>query len=112
MTRVSVPTSAQLRPSLRVDAASPIVAKIMSRLSRPLSCPSPPAGSREKDRTLSTAPSCCTAHATRACLTDNDFYPPMETLAELREYYAELADLKTSKRDVLDRILEGDWRTV
>jgi central kinetochore subunit Mis15/CHL4 len=40
----------------------------------------------------------------------DDFYPPGRSLNELRELYAEMQERKGSKREVLDRILEGDWR--
>jgi central kinetochore subunit Mis15/CHL4 len=41
---------------------------------------------------------------------EQDAYPPCSSLAELREIYTELQARKGSKRDVVDRILEGDWR--
>ena len=40
----------------------------------------------------------------------DDFYPPAQTLEDLQDYYADLQTRKGSKREVLDRILEGDWR--
>lgn len=39
-----------------------------------------------------------------------DLYPPASSLEALREIYTELQSAKGSKRDVVDRIVEGDWR--
>ncbi|MCJ1259431.1 hypothetical protein MMC24_007268 [Lignoscripta atroalba] len=44
-------------------------------------------------------------------LDDEDsLYPAAQTLDELRELYNELEKRKGAKREVVDRILEGDWR--
>lgn len=37
-------------------------------------------------------------------------YPAAQTLDELREIYEEMQQQKGGKRDVVDRIIEGDWR--
>ncbi|EQL28043.1 hypothetical protein BDFG_09171 [Blastomyces dermatitidis ATCC 26199] len=37
-------------------------------------------------------------------------YPPAASVEELRAIYEELRDRKGGKREVIDRILEGDWR--
>ncbi len=45
---------------------------------------------------------------------DNDaaaIYEPAQSYEELQEIYRELATRKGGRREVLDRILEGDWRT-
>jgi central kinetochore subunit Mis15/CHL4 len=39
-----------------------------------------------------------------------DFYPPARSVEALREIYISMQARKGSKREVLDRILEGDWR--
>lgn len=39
-----------------------------------------------------------------------DLYPPAQSIAELREIYTELQTKKGSKRDVVDRVIEGDFR--
>lgn len=41
---------------------------------------------------------------------EEDLYPPASSLASLREIYMDLQARKGGKRDVVDRILEGDWR--
>lgn len=40
----------------------------------------------------------------------DDFYPPASSLGQLRRTYSEIQARKGSKREVLERILEGDWR--
>ena len=45
---------------------------------------------------------------------DNDaaqIYEPAQSFEELQEIYRELAARKGGRREVLDRILQGDWRT-
>jgi len=42
---------------------------------------------------------------------DNEQYTPAQSYEELQETYKELAARKGGKREIQDRILEGDWRT-
>ncbi|KAH7401651.1 centromere protein Chl4/mis15/CENP-N [Pyrenochaeta sp. MPI-SDFR-AT-0127] len=42
---------------------------------------------------------------------DEELYEPAQSYEELQEIYRELATRKGGRREVLDRILEGDWRT-
>jgi central kinetochore subunit Mis15/CHL4 len=42
---------------------------------------------------------------------DEEIYEPAQSYEELQETYRELAARKGGRREVLDRILEGDWRT-
>jgi central kinetochore subunit Mis15/CHL4 len=42
---------------------------------------------------------------------DVELYQPAQSYEELQETYKELAARKGGRREVLDRILEGDWRT-
>ncbi|KAI0136943.1 centromere protein Chl4/mis15/CENP-N [Xylariales sp. AK1849] len=109
MARLSVPTTARLPSSLRVEATNAAVVKLLNRLSRAslLSlvldwladnnqtvCPPILRDSRDGDDEDD----------------DDDFYPPARSLEELRELYADLQAGKGSRRDVVDRIIEGDWR--
>ncbi len=108
MARISIPTTARLQPSLRIDPASPIVARVLNRLSRPSLLSLAISWVRESDPSLS-------APFLQDGLHDEDddqgdFYPAMESPADLQEYYEALQDRKGSKREVIDRILEGDWR--
>jgi central kinetochore subunit Mis15/CHL4 len=40
----------------------------------------------------------------------DDIYPPMRSIDDLREYYESMRDRKGSRRDIVSRITEGDWR--
>lgn len=42
---------------------------------------------------------------------DEELYEPAQSFEELQEIYRELATRKGGRREVLDRILEGDWKT-
>lgn len=42
---------------------------------------------------------------------DDEMYEPAQGYEELQETYRELATRKGGRREVLDRILEGDWRS-
>lgn len=42
---------------------------------------------------------------------DDELYTPAQSYEVLQEIYRELAARKGGRREVLDRILEGDWRT-
>lgn len=41
---------------------------------------------------------------------EDDFYPPAQSLSELRELYEAMQLRKGGRREVVDRVLEGDWR--
>ncbi|KAI1165843.1 centromere protein Chl4/mis15/CENP-N [Nemania serpens] len=110
--RLSLPTTARLPSSLSVNPSNPSVAKALGRLSRssllslvldwldpsnqslcpPLLRDSPSDEDEDGDEFA------------------NDLYPPAYSLAELRELYADMRARKGSRREVVDRILEGDWR--
>lgn len=113
--RISIPTSAPLPATLRLDPANTAVLKILNRLSRPALL------------TLvldwldeSNAPLCAPyLRAPRSGEDDDDdddvdptdLNPPMSSLEDLRDLYSDMLMRKTgSKRELLDRILEGDWR--
>lgn len=111
--RVSIPTNARLPASLRLDPANTTVLKILNRLTRPslftliLDWLDEP-----------NAPIC--APYLRAPQDDEedddedvdptDLYPPLSSVEDLRELYSDMQTRKGSKREVLDRILQGDWR--
>jgi central kinetochore subunit Mis15/CHL4 len=42
---------------------------------------------------------------------EDELYEPAQSYEELLETYRELATRKGGRREILDRILEGDWRT-
>jgi central kinetochore subunit Mis15/CHL4 len=116
MARISVPTTARLPSSLRVDPSNPAATKILSRLSRQslLSV----ALEWLDDSNLPLARPYLRGAAEDGEDDDDDddddetddFYPPARSPSALRDLYTELQARKGSKREVLDRITEGDWR--
>ncbi|KAK4208904.1 centromere protein Chl4/mis15/CENP-N [Rhypophila decipiens] len=113
MARISIPTKARLPSTLRVNPSNPAVSKILSRLSRsslisvaldwlkderlPLSRPYVLRRADEEEEDQDDRDS-------------GDFYPAARSVPALRELYQDLQARKGSKREVLDRITEGDWR--
>lgn len=112
MPRISVPTTARLPSSLRIDPKNQTVTKILGRLSR--SSLLSVALDWLDDNNLPLAQPYLLEDYDEetddeADETD-DFYPPARSPAALRELYTDLQSRRGSKREVLDRILEGDWR--
>ncbi|KAL2134066.1 hypothetical protein VTI74DRAFT_1122 [Chaetomium olivicolor] len=114
MPRLSVPTPARLPSSLRVDPSTPIVSKLLSRLSR-ASLLSVALDWLDETNLPLAQPYLRSTLDSEDDEDDDeegtdDFYPPARSAAALRELYVSLQQRKGSKREVLDRILEGDWR--
>ncbi|KAM0815162.1 putative Centromere protein Chl4/mis15/CENP-N [Seiridium cardinale] len=106
MPRLTVPTTARLSSSLRVEASNAAVVKLLNRLSRASLL------SLVLDWLADNSQSLCPPalrHPDDDDETD-DFYPLANSLEELREIYANLQAAKGSRRDVVDRVIEGDWR--
>ncbi|KAI0385521.1 CHL4-domain-containing protein [Hypomontagnella monticulosa] len=108
MARLSLPTTARLSSSLRVDPANNTVIKTLNRLSRPSLLSLVLDWLDERNLSL------CLPILRRPDTSDDededDFYPPAESLPELRELYESMQARKGGRREVVDRILEGDWR--
>ena len=108
---LSLPTAARLPSSLRVNSSNASVIKVLNRLSRPSLL------SLVLDWLDPSNQSLCPPFL-RGNVSDeededdfeNDLYPPVSTLVELRELYGDMQTRKGSRREVVDRILEGDWR--
>jgi central kinetochore subunit Mis15/CHL4 len=106
MSLLSVPTTSALPSSQLIPPSHPAVTRILCRLTRPslLSLVLDWLDERNQE----------TSGPYLLSLDDEDdeqdFYPPASSLAGLREIYTDLQARKGSKRDVVDRILEGDWR--
>lgn len=109
MPRLSVPTRARLPSSLRVEASNPAVVKLLNRLSRASLLSLVLDWLADSNQTL-----CPPLLRPRADdddgEDDDDFYPPARSLEALRELYSDMQTAKGSRRDVVDRIVEGDWR--
>jgi central kinetochore subunit Mis15/CHL4 len=109
MPRLSVPTKARLPSSLRLEASNAAVVKLLNRLSRPSLL------SLVLDWLADSNQSLCPPLLRPRAYDDDeddgdDFYPPARSLDDLRELYSNMQTAKGSKRDVVDRIVEGDWR--
>ncbi|RYP54220.1 hypothetical protein DL768_000999 [Monosporascus sp. mg162] len=126
MARLSLPTAARLSSSIRVDPTNNAVLKALNRLSRPTlislvldwldekNLPLCPPLLRRGKRAASEGEEGGGDDDDDDGDDDDeyegDFYPPARSLAELQDIYASLHAGKGSKREVLDRIVEGDWR--
>ncbi|KAJ8062129.1 hypothetical protein OCU04_008689 [Sclerotinia nivalis] len=108
MATISIPTTSALPPSQLVPSTHPSVHKLLSRLSRPSLLTLALDWLDERNQ-VNTAPYLLEADDS-ASDHAQDLYPPHATLDSLSELYTSFTTQKGSKRDVLDRILEGDWR--
>ena len=109
MARLSIPTSARLPSTLRVEATNPAVTKTLSRLSRESLI------SLVLDWLDDRAVSNAFPYLLRSELEEeeedlDDLYPPCRSIPELQQLYLDMQQQKGSKRDVVSRILDGDWR--
>lgn len=110
MSRISIPTKARLPSTLRVDPSNPAVSKILNRLSRS-SLISVALDWLKDERIPLSRPYIRQRHEEEDEDQDeDDFYPVARSVPALRELYEDLQARKGSKREVLDRITEGDWR--
>lgn len=103
---ISIPTTAALLSSQTIPATHPSVRKTLLRLSRP-SLLSLTLDWLDERNQVNSAPFLAQEDDAD---DGSDLYPPASSLAELRDIYTELQARKGSKRDVVDRIIEGDWR--
>lgn len=108
MAAISIPTTSALPPSQLVPSTHPSVHRLLSRLSR-LSLLTLALDWLDERNQVNTAPYLLEADDS-ASEYAQDLYPPHATLDSLTELYTSFTTQKGSKRDVLDRILEGDWR--
>ena len=108
MSLLSIPTSTALPPSQLLHPTHPTAVKTLQRLSRPslLTLALDWLSDQNQENELTTP--YLTSSESEG--DEQDLYPPAHSLEELREIYTELQTRKGSKREVLDRILEGDWR--
>lgn len=103
---LSVPTTSALSPSERIASSNPSVFRILNKLSRPALLSLVLDWLVEENQVLS-APFLADENYEPDV---QDAYPPSYDLDELREIYTGLMSQKGSKRDIVDRIIEGDWR--
>lgn len=109
MTSVSIPTGARLPSSLRLDSTNPVVLKTLNRLSRASLLSIVLDWLDENNQALS-APYLRDDSDDDDEIDTRDLYPPASSVEELRDIYTQMQGRKGSKREVVDRIIEGDWR--
>lgn len=104
-----VPTTGSLPNNLRIPSSTPSLAKSLSKHTRQALLDLALFWLDDENITLFPPYLKSTAqHDT----TDEETlpYPAAETIDEVRQVYIDLQERKGGKREVLERILEGDWR--
>ncbi|KZL78932.1 chl4 family chromosome segregation [Colletotrichum incanum] len=103
MARFSIPTKGRLSSDVRLPPSNPAVQKALSRLSR--------------SSLLSLVLEWLNDDNAQLCSPllgeendDDGFYPPASSIEGLQAIYTDLQYRKGSKREVFDRITEGDWQ--
>ena len=115
---VRAPTSASLPNTLRIPSTSPSLVKTLARLSR-ASLLDLVLEWLEDGNVSSFPPFLDRQKAARLLYDSIEFdvndgisspYPAAGSVEEARSVYTNLQERKGAKREVIDRILEGDWR--
>jgi central kinetochore subunit Mis15/CHL4 len=109
MARISVPTTARLPSTLRLDSSSSTVWKHLNRLNR-ASLLALVLDWLDHNNAPICAPYLRDSKNNNEDDDPADLYPPLSSLEELRDLYSDMQTHKGSKREVIDRIVEGDWR--
>lgn len=106
---VRAPTTASLPNSLRIPSTTPSLAKTLGKLSRQALLDL--ALLWLDDKHITSFPPYLQPDSENAGDDDEALpYPAAETVEEVRQAYEDLQERKGGKREVLERILEGDWR--
>lgn len=109
---VRAPTTASLPNNLRIPSSTPSLVKTLGRLSRQSLLDL--ALQWLDDKSVQSFPPFLQRDEAERTENDEDEearpYPAAQTVEEVRDVYRELQDRKGGKREVIDRILEGDWR--
>lgn len=107
---VRAPSAASLPNNLRIPSTTPSLAKTLGKLSRRSLLDLALSWLSEKNVRL--FPPFLEQDEAEEGMEDQDAnpYPAAKTIDEVREAYEELRGRKGGKREVVDRILEGDWR--
>ncbi|KAK7532305.1 centromere protein Chl4/mis15/CENP-N [Phyllosticta citribraziliensis] len=102
---LSVPTNAALSHTQRLPARNPSVAKTLSRLNRESLLELALEWLNSKNRSY------CLPHLARQDEDDEDApYTSAASIEEVVDIYRDLKGRKGGKKEVVDRMLEGDWR--
>lgn len=116
MARISVPAKGRLRSTLRVDGSNKLAQKYLTKLSRE-SLISLALNWLDPSVIQNASPHLRAGGSEGGEDEDedddedmDDLYPPLRSVEDLRRLYVDMQSQKGSKRDVVSRILEGDWR--
>ncbi|CAG8149331.1 unnamed protein product [Penicillium salamii] len=105
---VRAPTTASLPNNFRIPSSTPSLTKTLSKLSRQALLDL--AFFWLDDQNISSFPPFLQQDDIEGRDDETLPYPAAETIEEVRQAYKDLQDRKGGKREVLERILEGDWR--
>lgn len=108
---IRAPTAASLPNNLRIPSTTPSLVKTFGKLSRTALLDL--ALEWLDDRNVHVFPPYLESDQVGEDSDDDDEtnpYAAAQTVDEVRSAYRELQDRKGAKREVIDRILEGDWR--
>ncbi|KAF2759443.1 CHL4-domain-containing protein [Pseudovirgaria hyperparasitica] len=107
--KLSIPTNLPLSHSDRLPPSSPEVSRTLSKLSRPSLISLALEWLSPKNISL------CTPYLSEDDDDDDGPdeeapYTPAQSIEELQEIYEELEQRKGGKKEIVERIVEGDWR--
>jgi central kinetochore subunit Mis15/CHL4 len=106
---VRAPTTASLPNNLRIPSSTPSLTKALGKLCRQALLDL--AFLWLEDRNVTSFPPYLQQDEEDGPDDDEALpYPAAETIEEVRQIYEDLQDRKGGKREILERILEGDWR--
>ncbi|KAJ5259090.1 hypothetical protein N7524_010646 [Penicillium chrysogenum] len=105
---VRAPTTASLPNNLRIPSSTPSLTKSLGKLSRQALLDL--AFTWLDDRNVASFPPYLQTDEDGPDDDDALPYPAGKTIEEVRQAYEDLQDRKGAKREVIERILEGDWR--
>lgn len=106
---IRAPTASSLPNNLRIPSSTPALVKTLGKLSRPSLLDLVFIWLSEKHVQVNS-PFLAQDEIDSADDQEASPYPAMRSLDEVREAYEDLQARKGGKREVIDRILEGDWR--
>jgi central kinetochore subunit Mis15/CHL4 len=103
------PSTASLPNNLRIPSTTPSLTKSLGKHSRQALLDL--ALTWLDDRNIASFPPYLQSNARNDTNDEETLpYPAAETVEDVRQAYIDLQDRKGGKREVLERILEGDWR--
>ncbi|BCR85098.1 CENP-N/CHL4 family protein [Aspergillus chevalieri] len=108
---IRAPTTASLPSTLRIPSTSPSVSKSFNKLSRQALLDL--VFQWLDDNNVNTFPPYLERDQIENTDPDDEEtspYPAEQTIDDIRNAYQDLQDRKGGKREVIDRVLEGDWR--